>query len=263
MSSLPYLLGLALLANWPASGQSSMPLSFEVASIRPVVTPGPWRESKIGEDRVDFPGATLRSCIAFAYGLKEFQVSGPAWIGELKYDILAKAPAGTRRDQFPGMMQTLLAQRFQLQVHQETREFAVYPLEVSKSGPKLKESPAAAEGTPEGASFGMSMTSSGIGRIEARRATMTSLANTLGRLLGRPVIDLTGLTARYDLDLEYSREDGNAMRMAGMAGGSPPESEPGISLFGSIQQFGLKLDGRRIPMPAIVVDRAEKTPTEN
>jgi uncharacterized protein (TIGR03435 family) len=263
MSSLPLIAGMVLLAGWPASGQIAAPLSFEVASIRPLAAPAPWRESKTGEDRIDFPNTTLRSCIAFAYGVKEYQVSGPAWLGELKYDILAKAPAGTKRGQLPEMMRTLLGQRFQLQVHTETREFAVYPLEVGKNGPKLKESPAPAEGTPDGASFGLSMSSAGIGRLEARRATMTALANTLVRLLGRPVVDLTGLTGKYDFDLEYSREDGGAMRTAGAPGGSPLESEPGVSLFSSIQQLGLKLEGRKIPMPAIVVDRAEKTPTEN
>jgi uncharacterized protein (TIGR03435 family) len=263
MSSLRIFAGIVLLAGCPASAQTAAPLSFEVASIRPLAAPAPWRESKTGEDRIDFPNTTLRSCIAFAYRVKEYQVSGPSWLGELKYDVLAKGPAGTRQDQLPEMMQTLLAQRFELQVHKETRQFAVYPLEIGKNGPKLKESPPAPEGTPAGASFGLSMSSSGVGRLEARRATMISLANTLVRLLGAPVVDLTGLTGKYDFDLEYSREDGGAMRTAGSPGGSPPESEPGVSLFSSLQQLGLKLEGRKIPMPAIVVDRAQKVPTEN
>ena len=255
--------GVALFAGWALWGQTAAPLSFEVASVKPSAS-GQWRESKSGEDRVDFPNVTLRYCVAFAYGLKEYQVSGPGWIGELRYDVLAKGPEGTRREQLPEMMQALLAQRFKLQFHTETKEFSVFALTVGKSGSKLKESVPEPGIETAGARFGMSMSASGVGRLEAKSATMTALANTLGRMLGRPVVDMTALTARYDFDLEYSVEDSNAMRLI-----SPPvgalavAAEPGVSVFGSIQQFGLKLDARKLPLPAIVVDQAEKTPTEN
>ena len=83
----------------------------------------------------------------------------------------------------------------------------------------------------------------GVGRIDVKGGNMAALANTLSRLLGRPVIDMTGLTGRYDLGLEYSREDANGMRMAIASGGSPPAApEPGVSIFASIRQIGLKLD---------------------
>jgi uncharacterized protein (TIGR03435 family) len=94
---------------------------------------------------------------------------------------------------------------------------------------------------------------------------MTALANTLARLLGRPVIDRTGLTGRYDFDLEYSGDDSNGMRtMPAKIGATPPAApEPGVSIFSSIQQLGLKLDAQKLPMDAIVVDHAEKIPTGN
>ena len=93
---------------------------------------------------------------------------------------------------------------------------------------------------------------------------MTALANTLARLLGRPVVDNTGLTGRYDFDLEYSRDDSNGMMLAAPAGGAlPAAAEPGVSIFASIQQLGLKLDAQKLPMKTIVVDRAEKVPTGN
>jgi uncharacterized protein (TIGR03435 family) len=108
------------------------------------------------------------------------------------------------------------------------------------------------------------MSPSGVGRLEVKNAAMAALTNTLARILGRPVVDLTALTGRYDLDLEYSMDDGNGMRMAPPSGGTiQPAAEPGVSIFGSIQQFGLKLDARKLPLPAITVDQAEKTPTEN
>ncbi len=258
--------GVALLAACVCWSQPATP-SFEVASVKPAApccAPGQWRESKAGVDRIDFPNATLRYCIAFAYGLKEYQISGPSWLGELRYDIVAKGPAGTLHEQLPGMMQALLAQRFKLEAHSETKEFSVFALVVGKNGSKLKESPPEPAGESAGARFGMSMSPSGVGRLEVKNGNMTALANTLARLLGRPVVDLTALTGRYDFDLEYSSEDSNGMRMANPSGGSlPSAAEPGVSIFGSIQQVGLKLDAKKLPLKAIVVDGAEKTPTGN
>src|SRR5690349_14345906 len=98
----------ALLA---CSGWAQAAPSFEVASVKAVTGPREWREPKAGVDRIDFPNVTLRYCLAFAYGLKEYQVSGPSWINEQRYDVLAKAPEGTTKEQLPQMMQALLAQR--------------------------------------------------------------------------------------------------------------------------------------------------------
>src|SRR5690348_8234319 len=114
----------ALVAAGIASAQT-VAATFEVASVKPAApccAPGQWRESKAGDDRIDFRYVTLRYCVAFAYGLKEYQVSGPAWIAEARYDIVAKGPAGTGHDQLPAMVQTLLAERFRLELHREKKE---------------------------------------------------------------------------------------------------------------------------------------------
>jgi uncharacterized protein (TIGR03435 family) len=247
---------VALLASWVAFGQSTAPLSFDVASIKPAApccAPGQWRESKAGEDRIDFRYVTLRYCVAFAWRLREYQVSGPSWLGEIRFDIVAKGPAGSRHDQLPDMMQQLLAERFQLQAHHETRAFPVFVLSVGNRGPRLKESPADPD-RPDGANVGMSMSPNGIGRIEVKHGSMASLANTLTRIVGRPVVDLTRLTGVYDFDLEYAPEDGNA---------TISTTEGGVSVFASIQKLGLKLEAATPPMDAIVVDRAQKIATEN
>jgi len=255
--------GVALLGGWSVFGQTAIPLSFDVASVKPAV-PGPWRESKVLMDRIDFPGVTLRYCLAFSNRVKEYQISGPAWLSEQKYDIVAKGPAGTTRDQLPAMMQALLAQRFKLQARTEKKDFNVFVLSVGKNGPKLKESPKDPAAEELGAKFGMSMGFSGVGRLEARNATMAALANTLARLVGGPVIDMTELTGRYDLDLEYSPGDGNAMRVATPpAGALPVAVESPASVFSSVLQFGLRLDSRTVALPAIVVESAERVPTEN
>jgi uncharacterized protein (TIGR03435 family) len=254
------LSALTLLAAGAALGQTP---AFEVASVK-ATAPGPWRESKFGVDRIDLPGVTLRYCLAFAYGLKEFQVSGPPWITEQRYDIVAKGPEGTRREQLPDMLKTLLAHRFQLQAHNETKEFNVFVLSVAKNGPKLHEAPADPDAEAVGAKFGLSMSGAGVGKLEARNANMAGLANTLVRLFGSPVLDQTALTGRYDFVLEYSPEEANGMRTIIQSGGPlPPSAESGVSIFASLQQLGLRLDARKAPLPAVVVDRAERVPTEN
>jgi uncharacterized protein (TIGR03435 family) len=258
------VLVLALLAGHAIAFAQPKP-SFEVASIKPAApccAPGQWRESKAGDDRIDFRYVTLRYCIAFAYGLKEYQVSGPPAIAELRYDIVAKAPEGTKHEQLPGLMQALLADRFKLELHREQKEFSVYTLVVGKGGPKLKESPATSDPTA-GGTFGISMTGPGVGRMEVRHADMQALANTLPRFVGRPVVNRTGLEGRYDFDLEFSPEDLRGMPAPPNQAGAVPAAELGVSIFTSIQRVGLKLESQKQPLNAIVVDKVEKVASEN
>jgi len=255
---------LALFAGLAIAFAQPKP-AFEVASIKPAApccAPGQWRESKAFDDRIDFRYVTLRYCIAFAYGLKEYQVSGPPAIAELRYDIIAKAPAGTKHDQLPAMMQTLLANRFQLEAHREQKEFAVYTLTAGKGGPKLKESPAMAD-PDAGGTFAISMGGAGVGRMEVRHADMAALANTLPRFVGRPVVNRTNLEGRYDFDLEFSPEDLRGMPGPPNQPGAVPTAELGVSIFTSLQRVGLKLESQKQMLDAIVVDKVEKVPSEN
>jgi uncharacterized protein (TIGR03435 family) len=139
----------------------------------------------------------------------------------------------------------------------------VYALLLGKNGQKLKESTPEAGGS-DGAAIGLSMSPSGAGRLEVRHGNMLSLANTVSRLVGRPVVDMTGLTARYDFEVEYSHEDLNGMLTPADSGGAPASiAELGASIFTSIQQFGLKLEAQKTMLDSIVVDRGEKSFTEN
>jgi uncharacterized protein (TIGR03435 family) len=266
MSEITRAAAVLLIAGFAAAAQGVAPPSFEVASVKsaaPCCAPGQWRESRAGEDRIDFRYVNLKYCIAFAYGVKEFQISGPSWLGEARFDIVAKAGAGTKHGELPKLMQALLAERFRMQAHREPKEFNVVVLSVGKTGPKLQESPVVPD-APQGAAVGLSMNANGVGRMEVKRGTMTSLANSLVRVLGRPVIDKTELSGRYDFELEYSREDagGMAVQIAG-APQPQPANEFGVSVFASIQKLGLKLDVQKLTLEAIVVDQAEKSPTEN
>lgn len=242
-------------------------LSFEVASVKPAPTaPAQWRANRPGVDRIDFQYATLWYCISYAYGVKSYQMSGPDWLRDAHYDISAKGPAGTRREQLPEMLRALLADRFKLQIHHETRDVPALVLTVGKDGPKL---PPAATEFPDGARINMSVTPEGTERMDVKNGPMSTLATTLTALLGRPVVDRTGLSARYDFVLDYSRDQTAG---PGTGGGynepprlppPPPGAEPGVSIYSSIQRLGLKLEGQKLPLDVIVIDRAERTPTEN
>ena len=263
---MKYLTLIVLEAAF-ASAQPAAPPSFEVASVKPAApccAAGQWRGNQIGADRIDLQYATLRSCVSLAYGVKSYQVAGPDWLNDVRFDIVAKGPEGTKREQLPAMLQTLLAERFGLQAHRESRDVPGLALTVGKNGPKLEESGEGAGDGHGGAAFHMSSPSPGVLRMDVKGATMTALVNTLTSILGQPVVDRTGLAGRYDLAFEYSREDAAGFRPG--PGGPPastPAPEPTVSIYGSIQQFGLKLEGGRFPLDMIVVDRAEKSPTGN
>ena len=259
------LIRLAAALAVGALAQTAKPPSFDVASVKiaaPCCAPGQWRESKVLEDRIDLRYVTMKYCVAAAYGLKEYQVSGPPWITETHYDIIAKAAEGTRKEQIPAMLQALLAERFQLEVHREKKEFNVFAIVVGKSGPKLTESPKESD-AQGGANYGISMDGKGVGKLQCKRANMTSLAATLPRFVGRPVVDQTGLTGRYDFDLEFSPDDMKGMRVEAPPPGSIPTAEFGMSIFTSIQKVGLKLEPQKLPLDTVVVDRGEKSPIEN
>ena len=138
-------------------------------------------------------------------------------------------------------MQSLLAERFQLAVHRESKMLSAYVLVVGKTGPKLQESKA---DSPKG---GTSKT-----HLNAQKATTAKLAEMLGRVLGGPVADRTGLTGFYDVEVTWTPDDDK----------NPDPSRP--SIFTAIQeQLGLKLETSKFTAEVLVVDRANKTPTEN
>jgi uncharacterized protein (TIGR03435 family) len=270
---------LAALLACVSQGQTAAPLSFEVASVKPSKPPviGESYNSHFDGRGIDAHRFTLRMCITNAYGVKDFQVSAPAWLSDERYDIVAKVPAGTKSDQVPEMLQTLLAERFKLQIHRETKEFPGFDLVVGKNGPKLALAAPGAPDAPE-APYGprsplprhgtrTSPLPGGGGKLQARGIKMDKLARTLSTLLGRPVTNMTELPSRYDPSFEFTRSDEREGGLVQRIGGPPPEpppgSEDGASVFATIQNPGLELVSRKVPLEVIVVDHAEKTPTEN
>jgi uncharacterized protein (TIGR03435 family) len=245
---------------------------------------------------------SLKDLIAIAYRVKRFQVEGPDWITSQRFDIQAKLPDGASSDQMPEMLQSLLEERFKLAVHRDSSEHPVYELVVGKNGPKLKDAApdAIAYGVPDGVASGAEVkgvnkgalvVNGGAAKLEMRpnglinyafaKVTMPALVNFLSNFLDRPVLDKTGLKGAYEIEFQLSRDDMFAVaRGVGMTpapaegrtiagsgvSGSPADaaSDPSSSsLFQSVQQLGLKLEARKAPLETIVVDHAEKTPTEN
>jgi len=302
--------GAAVLASCGLFGQAAPP-AFEVASVKPAA---PQTDGQVmvrmGGDagQVDYTNVNLKQVLAKAYDVRSYQIAGPSWIDSEHYDIIAKVPDGVSKEQIPAMLQALLAERFHMTIHRETKEQSVYAIVVGKNGPKLTKydenaSPVftfneaggppppppppggagavavAARARGGGGSGGpmakggamVSMSSNGATHLQARGATLAGLAGMLSSFLDRPVVDMTGIQGEYDISLEAAAEEMVGMKMTvigspGPAGGAPapaPESAPTASIFTSIQQLGLKLDPRKAPIEYVVVDKAEKVPTEN
>jgi uncharacterized protein (TIGR03435 family) len=223
---------------------------FEVASVKQVQPPPPGRgvssSMRMDPGRFICTNVTLKKLIFNAYGVKDYEVTGPDWLNTELYDIAASVPTDTAGDDVLLMMQSLLAERFKLALHRERKEMPVFALIVGKTGPKLKQ-----------VEFGPSRTSASPGKLTATNVPMRNLAEFLSRQLDRPVLDLTGLKGFYDFTLEWAPE-AKASAPGDAAG------EIGASLFTAVQeQLGLKLEGRKAPIEILVVDRAEKVPTGN
>ena len=288
----------ASCAGWAQT--AAAPLSFEVASLKPAEpgTDGLIMRRLAGGPGSTDPGTftynnvTLKILATMAYNLKDFQVEGPEWIDSLGYDLIAKMPPGTTKEQAALMMQTLLAERFKVVFHRETKQMPVFALVVGKGGSKMKEveGTAAPDGPPAGPPDGraslqarmtsgpgirMRMSPNGV-RMEGQM-TMAQLANALTRQLARPVLDQTELTATYDVDITWMPDDmdrANAkMAAMGAMGGGPgglggeaPRNapEPAMTLAQALQEkLGLKLDARKSSAEVLIIDRAEKVPVEN
>jgi uncharacterized protein (TIGR03435 family) len=254
--------------------------TFEVATIKPAAPP----ETKMAAGggmligvrmgmrggpgtsdpgQMTYSGMSMKTLLVNAYGVKTYQVSGPAWIDSERFDIVAKVPMGSTKDDVKLMLQNLLAERFKLTLHREKKDLPMYALVVAKNGPKLKESPpddpdakdaapvdpAAAtasqqkalenamratkfgdlSGPPPGAGRGLSMMfMNGRARMSGSKQTMAQFAEWLVNQLSRPVVDQTGLTKKYDLTLDYAPESlGGKGPMGGMLSSPPPGVDGG------------------------------------
>jgi uncharacterized protein (TIGR03435 family) len=224
--------------------------AFEVASVKVNVSGdsgGSIRTFPGG--RFDAVNSTMQALMRYAYDVRDFQIeAAPRWFDLARYDVVAKAPRNASTPEFRAMVQRLLAERFALLLHRDTRELPVYALVIGKHGVRMKKN-----------TEGDTTISSGAGEIRGQKITVAMLVNQLSAALGRPAINKTDLTGTYDVTLrwspqvQYSLTDGNAS----------PESG-GSSIFAAVQeQLGLQLKTDKGPVEVLVIDSANKLPLEN
>jgi uncharacterized protein (TIGR03435 family) len=236
-------------------------LKFEVASLKPSqpggrggIRPAP------GGERYLATNVPLKLLITVAYRVKPDQVlGGPDWINTDTYDMNAKAERPSTAEELHLMLQDLLADRFKLKFHKETKELPIYVLTVDKSGSKLKPHEASSAGDPW-----IDQTVEQLLHVtwNGRFVPMDYLAWRLGQILDRPVVDQTRLKGGYDFEMKFTREPPPGMPEGALINGVAVDTS-GARIFEALQkQLGLKLEAQKGPVDILVIDHAEK-PIEN
>jgi uncharacterized protein (TIGR03435 family) len=241
---------IGLVSRAGAWGQSSQ--AFEAASVKP--SRGDGGESNVDSrpgGRLTATNISLRELIRLAFGVKDYQIArAPGWIGTVRYDIDAKAGSARNagdKDITP-LLRQLLADRFRLSTHRETKELPVYALAAGKNGPRLT-----AHNDGSGA-----RTRTGCGHLAGTRLTMDTLVTVLSRQFECDVLNRTGLAGKYDFELDWTPEAGPCAAPAELA---EPSVRP--SIFTALQeQLGLKLESTKGPVEILIIDHVEK-PSEN
>jgi uncharacterized protein (TIGR03435 family) len=256
--------------------------SFEVASVK---------RNNSGEQggrlqaqpggRFTAVNATVRQLILRAYAVQDYQIVGaPRWVSSDRFDIEAKAAGDVTPERLSAMLRSLLAERFKLVVHNDTRDLPIYALvparKDGKLGPRIRQSkidcdavaeeaiarggapPPVAPGERPPCSIGFG----GMGQMAARSKPISQLLPFFSQVTERPVVDRTGLKGSFDIDLTWTPDPSSALFAA-----APPDAAPvdpnGPSIFTAVQeQLGLKLESQKAPLPALVIERIE-APTEN
>ena len=327
MSKFIATLCLAALASGVAAAQSR-DLQFDVASIRPsaTFTAQDMLSGKVAlgvavnGNQVSIKYSSIRDLAVQAWEVKPFDVKGPDWLGQQRWDITAVMPEGATQKDLPQMLRSLLRDRFKIVAHTESKETDIYALLEARAGHKMKPSPELPPAPPpdttqpepapaksgqamvvNGERLNIQQTPAGRGganvaisggkngaqkvsvspdgnmHMEIERLTMKELADQLGMLVDLPVHDRTGLTGPFQVALDMSMADMTGMlsKINAASGGAmlPPEAQtriaqmatgdPGGVIFGSVSKLGLRLEKQKAPISTLVIESAEKTPTEN
>lgn len=210
--------------------------AFEVSSIKVHTSSGINERSGIDErpSVVRVENLPLKALIETAYGVRDYQLSGPSWIETARYDVVAKPPAGVTQSQLRPMLQSLLAERFKLVLHHESKDMGIYDLMLAKSGSTLQESKGP-----------RTFFTSRPALISGTRVSMQELATALSSLLDRQVIERTGLSGVYDVKVQWTPDSATG--------------DLGVSLFTAIQeQLGLKLESKSGAVDVLVIDHVER-----
>jgi uncharacterized protein (TIGR03435 family) len=249
---------------------ASVPLpSFEVVSIKPnksdSITIGVW----LTPDGIKVNGLTVHMLLREALGITDPQLVGePRWVNSERFDVEAKAAADDAptvralsiRERW-AMLLPVFEDRFGLKFHSETKDITQYVLVVAKGGLKMKEA-TTNETNPDGKPGGGGIRSVGQGEFVAEAVEIGSLVRFLSFQFHGPVLDKTGLTGKYDIDLNWTPDESEEMmRQLDAAPGAenPPPPTTGPSIFTALEeQLGLKLEAHKEPGEVIVIDHIEQ-----
>jgi uncharacterized protein (TIGR03435 family) len=255
MRVLPLLICLSLRGLAVFGQSSSNPPAFDVASVKPsqhLVGPDYDNQIKYTRGGITAKNATLKRLVAEAYYLQLNQIVGPSWFDQNEYDIEAKTAGDATREQMALMLRTLLAERFNLKQHSETREMRVYDLVVGSSGPKIDPVSEGDAATPQpGFHFHGDLRK--FADLLSLQFSMSAASNPGEPVRAGgpqiPVLDKTGLTGIYDFSVDMRPELGT----------------DGFTSWQRLlqDQLGLKIESRKENVAVLVVDDAAKVPTQN
>ena len=259
----------AILMAFAGNVAWSQPLEgrpqFEVASVKPAGPPeqraGGGVRRTTGGARTPDPSlficdsCTLSDLVMSAYHIQPYQLSAPSWMESERFTVNARVPAATTPEQLRLMQQSLLEERFKLTYHHEEKEMSRCELLVARGDPRLKASvgePTATDGREPEATI------TAYGRVNAQYSdlSMAELAGVLSKQVHLPVTDATGLQGKFDFSLSWVMDHGDPSGV--------PDADSGPTIFSGLEaQLGLKLEQKRGPVDRLVIDHADKIPTEN
>lgn len=244
MRAMIFLVAGVALAQTPDARPA-----FEAAFIKANTTGSTGSRTNGSTGQLVMVNQTLKRLIERAYDAKPFQVTGPEWMENVRFDITAKYPENTKNADRPVMLRTLLEDRFKLVTHGETKELPGFALVLAKSGLKIKP----VEKVPGGTS---SNSNNNQEDLKVTSIPMADVADFLARQLGSTVVDSTNAEGVYTFELHWTLDDPN---------GGPVDR--GAGEFAAIQEaigtLGLHLQAQKVPVRMVVVDHVERAPTEN
>jgi uncharacterized protein (TIGR03435 family) len=262
MMRVTAILSVVAFVNGAAFGQKP---TFEVASVKHV-DPASRASGGFGSTGVpppitgdpgliNYSDVTLKGVLARAYQLKPNQIAGPDWLNTERYNITARVARDAPKGQIPAMLQNLLADRFRMTVRWEMKEVQGLALTVGKAGAKLTKSavPEADAATERSSGFSTS------GHLTFRASTLDDFAGSLAIFMRQPVVDMTDIEGMFDITLDASPDS-----MPGLPSGeSKTDASPLPSIFTAIRGLGLNLEARKVSVRRLVVESANKIPTDN
>jgi uncharacterized protein (TIGR03435 family) len=259
----PTSIALLILIASRLAGQTAATREFDVATVKSSPPPtGDLININLGtlrNGRLTFTNASLSDCLKYAYDIvSDEQIAGPDWIKSksVRFDIVAQVPPDTPLPQVRVMLRSLLSDRLKVALHHENKNLSYLALVVSRAGLKIHGSQIDPGVPPKSSAM--------LGHIVSSQISMQRLAMLLSRFERQTVIDQTGLSGNYEINLKWTHQSTTSTTAGLRTEPDVPDTDAGPSIFTALQeQLGLRLESNRGPVEVLVIDHAEQIPTEN